>query len=459
MAQTIQILRTNTNVAPTTLLPGALSAELGPQTKLWIGSGSGNRLLLSSDPADAAAAGGAYLKLAGGTLTGPLVLAADPSLALGAATKQYTDAKDALRLALTGGALSGPLTLAADPSANLGAATKQYVDAAAAASAAADTVIRNTYLAIAGGTLTGALTLAADPAAALQAATRQYVDGKAGATVATAAPSSPKPGQLWWDANGGQLYVYYDDGNTQQWVPASTVPGLSVPIAIAQGGTGAVTAPAALVNLGIIATAPTTQSFTGGSGTYTTPAGVKWIEVHIVGGGGGGGGSGQGGASIGGNGGNTTFGGMTAGGGGGGSGAGGAATATTGVDFFVNAGSGGYPASNISQSAGQVKGGDGGSSFYGGAGMAVVGSFGNLATTGSGSGGAGGGATTAAPGTVFTGGGGAAGSYGRKIIGNPAATYPYAVGALGAGGAAGTNGFAGGNGGSGSVLVIEHYNY
>jgi len=36
-------------------------------------------------------------------------------------------------LPLAGGAMTGPLTLAADPSANLGAATKQYVDAAAAA--------------------------------------------------------------------------------------------------------------------------------------------------------------------------------------------------------------------------------------------------------------------------------------------------------------------------------------
>jgi hypothetical protein len=135
-------------------------------------------LLLSSDPADAAAAGGAYLKLAGGTLTGALTLAADPSLALGAATKQYTDTKDALRLALAGGTMTGPLTLAADPS------------------------------------------------AALQPATKQYVDAKpSGATVLATAPSSPVPGQLWWDSVGGQLYVYYNDGTSQQWVPASTVPG------------------------------------------------------------------------------------------------------------------------------------------------------------------------------------------------------------------------------------------
>lgn len=39
-------------------------------------------------------------------------------------------------------------------------------------------------------------------------------------------------------------------------------------------------------------TAPTVQKFTSGSGTYTTPAGVKYIRVRLVGGAGGPGGSG-----------------------------------------------------------------------------------------------------------------------------------------------------------------------
>ena len=66
-------------------------------------------------------------------------------------------------------------------------------------------------------------------------------------------------------------------------------------------------------------TVPTQQIFTSGSGTYTTPAGVKWIRVRMVGGGGGaygalaGGGNGNAGAV----GGSTTFGSsfLTAGGG------------------------------------------------------------------------------------------------------------------------------------------------
>jgi hypothetical protein len=89
------------------------------------------------------------LAMTGGTLTGPLILQGDPASALGAATKQYVDAhsgpiaSDApsdgftygrlnaawtRALALAGGTLTGALILQADPSVALGAATKQYVD-------------------------------------------------------------------------------------------------------------------------------------------------------------------------------------------------------------------------------------------------------------------------------------------------------------------------------------------
>jgi hypothetical protein len=32
------------------------------------------------------------------------------------------------------------------------------------------------------------------------------------------APSSPSPGNLWLDTNTGILYVYFDDGNSEQWI-------------------------------------------------------------------------------------------------------------------------------------------------------------------------------------------------------------------------------------------------
>ena len=55
---------------------------------------------------------GRYLKLAGGTLTGPLLLSRDPLATNEAATKSYTDAGLATKLNLSGGTMTGPLTVA-----------------------------------------------------------------------------------------------------------------------------------------------------------------------------------------------------------------------------------------------------------------------------------------------------------------------------------------------------------
>lgn len=33
-------------------------------------------------------------------------------------------------------------------------------------------------------------------------------------------PTNPQPGTLWWDAVGGNLFLFYDDGNTKQWTVA-----------------------------------------------------------------------------------------------------------------------------------------------------------------------------------------------------------------------------------------------
>jgi len=43
-------------------------------------------------------------------------------------------------------------------------------------------------------------------------------------TTDDAAPSNPSDGDLWWDSDGGKMYVYYDDGASSQWVSVS-VPG------------------------------------------------------------------------------------------------------------------------------------------------------------------------------------------------------------------------------------------
>ena len=42
--------------------------------------------------------------------------------------------------------------------------------------------------------------------------------------VSEAAPVNPLPNMLWWQSALGMLFLYYDDGNTKQWVPASPAP-------------------------------------------------------------------------------------------------------------------------------------------------------------------------------------------------------------------------------------------
>jgi hypothetical protein len=134
-----------------------------PATKGYVdahsGSGGGG---IPEAPTDGKAYGresGAWvpvLPLAGGTLTGALILAADPTALLGAVTKQYSDANVAngiaTRVLKTGDTMTGPLVLPGSPTATLQAATKDYVDTSISSAVSAAP-----YLPIAGGTLTGPL--------------------------------------------------------------------------------------------------------------------------------------------------------------------------------------------------------------------------------------------------------------------------------------------------------------
>jgi hypothetical protein len=42
-------------------------------------------------------------------------------------------------------------------------------------------------------------------------------------------PPSPGPNQLWWNSTNGQLFLWYNDGNTTQWVPAMPTLPVGVP--------------------------------------------------------------------------------------------------------------------------------------------------------------------------------------------------------------------------------------
>ena len=47
--------------------------------------------------------------------------------------------------------------------------------------------------------------------------------GSSSVSIGAAAPASPVVGQLWWRSTDGNLYIWYDDGTSQQWVPAMAV--------------------------------------------------------------------------------------------------------------------------------------------------------------------------------------------------------------------------------------------
>jgi hypothetical protein len=162
-----------------------------------------------------------------------------------------TTGAGALFLPLAGGSMKGVITQPTAPVAATDLANKAYVDAHAFTDAPNNTTAYGrlggawaSVLPIAGGSLTGALTLAGDPSAAQQAATKNYVDTRVGslllgAVVSDGAPASPSPGELWFSSTDAQLYVWYPDPNSSQWVAASNAGTVSVTSFNAR--TGAVT--------------------------------------------------------------------------------------------------------------------------------------------------------------------------------------------------------------------------
>jgi hypothetical protein len=151
--------------------------------------------------------GGPYLPINGGTLSGPLILAADPVIPLGAATRQFVLGQGFVTggpyLALAGGTMTGLLLLSGPPTVPLGAATKAYVDNAVGAGGGGTITgvtagaglsgggttgtvtlsLTTPAVPLAGGTMTGLLLLSGPPAAALGAATRGYVDAAPNQTI------------------------------------------------------------------------------------------------------------------------------------------------------------------------------------------------------------------------------------------------------------------------------------
>jgi hypothetical protein len=201
----------------------------------------------------------------------------------------------------------------------------------------------------------------------------------------------------------------------------------------------------------------TVQRFTSGSGTYTPPAGLRYVRVRMLAGGGGGGAiatnAGVTGTTssfstwtaIGGTGGAAAAGAGAAGGAGGTGGTDG--TGTLIVRLRGGQGSGTASGAVLSSSGGSTALGGGAPAVQNDAGGAGIAAYAN-----SGGGGSGG-----VDGGVGAGAGGGGGEYVEFLMtaAQIGASVAYVVGPGGAGGAAGTQ--AGGNGGSGVIIVDEYY--
>lgn len=279
--------------------------------------------------------------------------------------------------------------------------------------------------------------------------------------VQSLAPGSPSPGQLWWNADLGRMFVYYNDGDSSQWVETNPVPDVyaitnsaiqsyavsannwaNTKLANTTGtfagtltATGNVAASFFLGNGSLLSAIPaynntSIQVFTTGTGaSYTAPSGLKSALVIVTGGGGGGGGSDA--ADT------------TAAGGGGGGGAGGTAiklfTAAemTGATYTVGAAGG----------AGSGTNGTDGSS---GGNTSFTPSSGNILFGYGGDFGSGSGAQNV--GNAVTGGDGGSGANGTMIIDGGDGNFGVGddVGEMGIGGMGGSS-FWGGGGWGGAA--------
>ena len=159
---------------------------------------------------------------------------------------------DGRYLLQTGGTLSGPLTLAANAASALQPVTLQQMNAAvpvasnvlpvmdgvaaigiSALYARADHVhpTDTTRAPLASPVFTGVpaaptpVTTDNSTALATTAFVKAAIASGASIVVGDTPPASPNPNELWWDSAGTQLYIWYNDGTSSQWVPATNQNG------------------------------------------------------------------------------------------------------------------------------------------------------------------------------------------------------------------------------------------
>jgi hypothetical protein len=98
------------------------------------------------------------------------------------------------------------------------------------------------------------------------------------------APSTPSDGTLWWDSVSGQLYIYYSDGTSNQWISTSNLPaGLTTGFLPLSGGSltgplsAGITVPAASYSRSIYSGVLTLVNGLGFN-AYINAANTSWMR-------------------------------------------------------------------------------------------------------------------------------------------------------------------------------------
>ena len=101
----------------------------------------------------------------------------------------------------------------------------------------------------------------------------------AGVTISDTAPPSPAPGAMWLDSVSGQLYIFYADPNSSQWIPASNQGG--APAILPPGVTNGSNAAAGQIGE-VISASQATNTIANATWTSNTPVTLTPGDWDVV---------------------------------------------------------------------------------------------------------------------------------------------------------------------------------
>ena len=103
---------------------------------------------------------------------------------------------------------------------------------------------------------------------------RGYTGSKGIASLGLTTPASPMNGDLWWDTETGNRFIYYDDGTSSQWVQDTALGPAGVQGYTGSAGTNGV--------IGYTGSASTVVGYTGSQGNIGYTGSVPDAQVSLL---------------------------------------------------------------------------------------------------------------------------------------------------------------------------------